>query len=232
MAELRYEAGNIISSNVHKVGILAIGSHLENHGSALPIDTDSKIASYIGLQASLITGAKFLGVLYAATEYPYIDHGIHLKPEDLVEKQLIPTLISAKKCLDLDSVVLVNGHGGNLPVKDYLENISEKTGLEIYFNNKIVEIEGPHAGTGEISIAALLGFLNVSKLEEHCEFDKFPEVGMVGFKEARKKDDGIDKGAREVESLGVCVDMNLGESMLETAIVDVIHDVEKIVGKK
>jgi 2-amino-5-formylamino-6-ribosylaminopyrimidin-4(3H)-one 5'-monophosphate deformylase len=53
---------------------------------------------------------------------------------------------------------------------------------------------------------------------------------MVGFKEARNKDDGIDKGAREVESLGVCVDMNLGESMLETAIVDVIHDVEKIVG--
>ena len=126
MAELRYESGNIISSNVHKVGILAIGSHLENHQSALPIDTDSKIASYIGLQASLITGAMFLGVLYAATEYPHIDHGVHLKPEDMVEKQLIPTLKSAKKCLDLDSVVLVNGHGGNLPVKDYLENIREK----------------------------------------------------------------------------------------------------------
>jgi 2-amino-5-formylamino-6-ribosylaminopyrimidin-4(3H)-one 5'-monophosphate deformylase len=230
LAELRYESGNIISSDVHKIGILAIGSHLENHGSALPIDTDAKIASYIGLQASLITGAKFLGVLYAATEYSYVDHGIHLKPEDLVEKQLIPTLKSAKKCLDLESVVLVNGHGGNLPLKDYLENIHKKTGLKIYFNNKIVEIEGPHAGTGEISIAALLGFLNISKLDEHCEFDKFPEVGMVGFKDARKKDVGIDKGAREVESLGVCVDMNLGESMLETAIVDVIHDVEKIVG--
>jgi 2-amino-5-formylamino-6-ribosylaminopyrimidin-4(3H)-one 5'-monophosphate deformylase len=232
MAELRYESGNIISSSVHKIGILAIGSHLENHGSALPIDTDAKIASYVGLQASLITGAKFLGVLYASTEYPYIDHGIHLKPEDLVEKQLIPTLKSAKKCLDLEIVVLVNGHGGNLQLKDYLENIQEKTGLEIYFNNKIVEIEGPHAGTGEISIAALLGFLNSSKLEEHCKFDKFPEVGMVGFKEARILDEGIDKGARELEGLGVCVDMNLGESMLETAIVDVIHDIEKIVGLK
>ena len=44
MAELRYESGNIISPNVHRVGILAIGSHLENHGAALPIDTDSKIA--------------------------------------------------------------------------------------------------------------------------------------------------------------------------------------------
>jgi len=230
MTELRYDSGNVISPQVHRVGILAIGSHLENHGAALPIDTDAKIASYIGLQASLITGAKFLGILYAATEYPYIDHGVHLKPEDLVVNQLIPTLLSAKKSLDLDRVVLVNGHGGNLPVQDYLENIQEKTGLKIVFNNKIIEIEGPHAGTGEISIAALLGFLDVSKLEEHVMFDKYPEVGMVGLKEARKIDDGIDRGAREVEELGVCVDMNLGESMLETAIVDVINDVKEIVG--
>jgi 2-amino-5-formylamino-6-ribosylaminopyrimidin-4(3H)-one 5'-monophosphate deformylase len=210
------------------VGVLAIGSHLENHGAALPIDTDSKIASYIALQASLITGAKFLGVLYAATEYPFIDHGEHLEPEVLVEKQLIPTLKSAKKCLDLDWVVLVNGHGGNNPVKKFIEIIEEKSKLKIVFNNKIVEIEGPHAGTGEISIAALLGFLDSSKLDEHCEFNKYPEVGMVGLEEARKIDSNIDKGAREVENLGVCVDMNLGESMLETAIVDVIHDIEEI----
>jgi len=229
MAELRYESGNIISSKVHRVGVLAIGSHLENHGAALPIDTDSKIGAYIGLQASLITGAKFLGVLYAATEYSYIDHGVHLKPEELVEKQLIPTLLSAKKCLDLDSVVLVNAHGGNLPIKDYIEHIRNKTGLKIVFNNKIVEIEGPHAGTGEISIGALLGFLDVTKLEEHVLFDKFPEVGMVGLKEAREADEEIDRGAREVEELGVFVDMNLGESLLETAIVDVINDVKEIV---
>jgi len=229
MAELRHESGNIISSKVHRVGVLAIGSHLENHGAALPIDTDSKIGAYIGLQASLITGAKFLGVLYAATEYSYIDHGVHLKPEELVEKQLIPTLLSAKKCLDLDSVVLVNAHGGNLPIKDYIEHIRNKTGLKIVFNNKIVEIEGPHAGTGEISIGALLGFLDVTKLEEHVLFDKFPEVGMVGLKEAREADEEIDRGAREVEELGVFVDMNLGESLLETAIVDVINDVKEIV---
>lgn len=229
MAELRYESGNIISPSVHRVGILAIGSHLENHGAALPIDTDSKIAAYIGLQASLLTGAKFLGILYSATEYEYIDHGVHVEPEDLVEKRLIPTLKSAKKCLDLDSVVLVNGHGGNLPVKEYIEDIEEKSGLEIVFNNKIVEIEGPHAGTGEISIAALLGFLDESKLEEHCKLDKFPEVGMVGFKEARKRNEGIESGALEVEEFGVCIDLDLGESLLETAIFDVIGDVEQIV---
>jgi len=231
MVVLKYESGNVISSKVHGIGILAIGSPLENHGAALPIDTDSKIAAYIGLQASLITGANFLGVLYAATEYPYINHGVHLKPEDLVNKQLIPTLKSAKKCLNLDTIVLVNGHGGNLPIKEYLNDINEKTGLNIVFNNKIVEIEGPHAGTGEISIGALLGFLDVSKIKEHTDFDKYPEVGMVGFKEAREIDEGIDKGARQIEQLGVSVDMNLGETLLEAAIVDVINDVKKIVNE-
>ena len=231
MVVLKYESGNVISSKVHGIGILAIGSPLENHGAALPIDTDSKIAAYIGLQASLITGANFLGVLYAATEYPYINHGVHLKPEDLVNKQLIPTLKSAKKCLNLDTIVLVNGHGGNLPIKDYLNDINEKTGLNIVFNNKIIEIEVSHAGTGEISIGALLGFLDVSKIKEHTDFDKYPEVGMVGFKEAREIDEGIDKGARQIEQLGVSVDMNLGETLLEAAIVDVINDVKKIVNE-
>ena len=68
----------------------------------------------------------------------------------------------------------------------------------------MVDKEGPHAGTGEISIGALLGFLDVSKIEEHCDFDKYPEVGMVGLKKARDTlDEEIDKGAREVEQLGV-----------------------------
>lgn len=232
IAKLRYESGNIESSYVHRIGILAIGSHLENHGAALPIDTDSKIASYIALQASLFTGAKFLGVLYAATEYSFIDHGKHIKTEILVEKQLIPTLKSAKKCLDLDWVVLVNGHGGNCPVKEFIEVIEKKSKLKIVFNNKIVEIEGPHAGTGEISIASLLGFLDISKLDEHCEFDKYPEVGMVGLDEARKIDKNINKGALELEKLGVCVDMDLGESLLETAILDVIKDIKEICKKR
>ena len=86
MVQLRYESGNVISPEVHQIGILALGSHLENHGAALPIDTDAKIASYMALEASFQTGAKFLGVLYAATEFPYIKHGIHISVEELVEQ--------------------------------------------------------------------------------------------------------------------------------------------------
>ena len=225
MVKLRYSSGSIIDEKVHKIGILALGSHLENHGAALPIDTDSKIAAHLAFQASLRTGARYLGILYAAAEYSYVNHGIHLTPEDLVEKGLKPTLKSAKKSLDLEMVVLVNGHGGNVPIKDYLDHLEKDLNLKILFNNKIVEIEGPHAGTGELSMGAVLGFLDENKLEEHCKFDEYPEVGMIGLKEAREKSDDIDAGAREVLNIGICVDEEFGEYLLETAIEDVVKDV-------
>lgn len=228
--KLRYSSGNVISPKVHEIGVLAIGSHLENHGSALPIDTDSKIAAHIALQASLKTGAKFLGILYAATEYEYIKHGIHIDAEELATNRLLPTLKAAKKCLKIKKVVIVNGHGGNIPLIDHLSDVEKKSALEIIFNNKIVEIEGPHAGTGELSIGSILGIVDESKLEKHCNFSKYPEVGMVGFRKARKIDEGINEGAKTVENEGVCIDIELGNKLLETGIEDVINNIYKLLG--
>ncbi|MBU4535075.1 MAG: 2-amino-5-formylamino-6-ribosylaminopyrimidin-4(3H)-one 5'-monophosphate deformylase [Euryarchaeota archaeon] len=228
MVKLRLEAGNVLSPQVHQIGILALGSHLENHGPALPIDTDAKIASYIALEASLLTGAKFLGVLYAATEFPYIPHGIHVEVKELVNHRLKPTLKSAKKCLNLKQVVLVNGHGGNVPICNFIKELEEELDLEIVFNNRMVEIEGPHAGSGELSIGTVLGITSTRKLKDSCNLNDYPEVGMCGFKEARQKDAGIDEGARVVEKEGTYVDPILGQSLLDKAIKDIMKDVKKL----
>lgn len=232
MVNLRYSSGAVLSPEVHKVGVMAIGSHLENHGAALPIDTDSKIASYLALKSSFCTGAKFLGILYAATEYDYVKHGVHISPDDLVKKELIPTLKKARDNMNLESVVLVNGHGGNAPLKNYLEEIEKELNLKIVFNNKIVEIEGPHAGTGELSMGAVLGIVDESRLDEHCHFDKYPEVGMVGLHEARNASKGIDEGAKALKREGVCIDLGLGRKMLETAFKDIVNDIEILLGLK
>lgn len=226
--KLRYSSGNVISPKVHEIGVLAIGSHLENHGAALPIDTDSKIAAHLALQASLRSGAKFLGILYAATEYDYIRHGIHIDAEKLAKNHLLPTLRSAKKCMNIKKVVLVNGHGGNVPLIDYIEDVEKELELKIIFNNKIVEIEGPHAGTSELSIGSVLKIVDEFKLPEHCNFKKYPEVGMVGFKEAREIDEGINEGAKVVEDEGVCINTELGKSLIETAVNDIIQNIKDL----
>ena len=107
MAELRYRAGKIKNPRVHKIGVIALGSHLENHGPALPIDTDAKIGAHIAFQASLESGAKFLGIVFPAYELDEIDHGVHVSLDEL-KANVISTLNSAKKYLDIEKVVITD----------------------------------------------------------------------------------------------------------------------------
>lgn len=227
MAELRYRAGNIKNPQVHKVGIIALGSHLENHGPALPIDTDAKIAAHIAFQASLITGAKFLGIIFPAYELDTIDHGVHVSLEELKEN-VITTLNSAKKFLDVDRIVIVNAHGGNIPLMTELWEIEDATDMAIVFNNKVISSEGPHGGSGELSMAKVLGIVNEDELDNQANVNEYEEVGLYGFSQARKDDPNIDEGARDVEENGVYIDEEYGERLFNLSINTVILDVEKL----
>ena len=227
MAELRYRAGKIRDPGVHKVGIIALGSHLENHGPALPIDTDAKIGAHIALQASLQTGAKFLGIIFPAYELDTIDHGIHVSLDELKEN-VINTLNQAKKFLDLEKVVIVNAHGGNIPLMAELWDIEDKTDLSIVFNNKVISSEGPHGGSGELSMAKVLGIINENEVINQANVNEYEEVGLHGFKQARKDDPNIEEGAKDVEENGVYVDEDYGNRLFSLAINSVIFDVEKL----
>ena len=227
MAELRYRAGKIRNPGVHKIGIIALGSHLENHGPALPIDTDAKIAAHIALRSSLETGAKFLGIIFPAYELDTIDHGIHVSL-DVLKDNVISTLNSAKEFLDIEKVVIVNAHGGNIPLVTELWDIEDKTGLAIVFNNKVISSEGPHGGSGELSMAKVLGIINEAEVENQANVREYEEVGLYGFDQARRDDPNIEEGARDVEENGVYVDEEYGERLFTLAINSVILDVEKL----
>ena len=227
MAELRYRAGKIRDPGVHKIGIIALGSHLENHGPALPIDTDAKIGAHIAFQAALQTGAKFLGIIFPAYELDTIDHGVHVSLDTLKEN-VINTLNSAKKFLDIEKVVIVNAHGGNIPLVSELWDIEDKTGLIIAFNNKVISSEGPHGGSGELSMAKVLGILNEDEIANQANIDEYEEVGLYGFKQARQDDPNIEAGARDIEENGVYVDEDYGKRLFNLSINTVIFDVEKL----
>lgn len=227
--KLKYDSGKVISEKVHEIGIIALGSHRENHGTALPIDTDSKIAANVALNVSTKTGATFLGIFYGATEYEYVKHGIHLKKEDLINNQIIPQLLNAKKLLNISKVIIVNGHGGNNLIINEIEDISNKTGLKIIFNNSIIENEGPHACTGELSMGKVLGFADEEKIIEHGNFEKNPEVGMVGLKLARENEPIINEEAKFIEENGFEIDENLGRKLLEDAEKNITENVMSLI---
>ena len=227
MAELRYRAGNIKDPQVHKIGIIALGSHLENHGPALPIDTDAKIGAHIAFQASLLSGAKFLGIIFPAYELDTIDHGVHVSL-DVLKENVIDTLSSAKKFLDIEKVVIVNAHGGNIPLMAELWDIEDKTGMSITFNNKVISSEGPHGGSGELSMAKVLGILNEDEVKNQANVNEYEEVGLYGFTQARRDDPNIEEGAMDVEENGVYVDEDYGKRLFNLAINTVLFDIEKL----
>lgn len=225
---LKYDSGNILSEKIHEIGIIALGSHRENHGSALPIDTDSKIAANVALKVATETGATYLGIFYGATEYDYVQHGIHLDKDDLVNNQIIPQLNNIKNQLNIKKVIIVNGHGGNNRIIDDINLISEKTGLEIIFNNSIIENEGPHACTGELSMGKVLGITDDKRLKEHGNFNKNPEVGMVGLKLARENEPIIDNEAKTIEKKGFKIDEDFGKKLLFNAEKKIIDDIKSL----
>lgn len=208
------------------VGVLALGSHDERHGAALPRDTDARIAEHIALEAARRTGANFLGVLRSSYELPGIDTGEHQSLEDLLAE--LRRELRRAKANGVRAVVLVNAHGGNQILRKELDGVRGELGMEVRFNGTITEIEGPHAGTGELSIGAAMGITDESKLEEHSDFERYPEVGFVGLEEARERYPWAEEHAREVLKRGVRVDKRFGVRLLGRAISDVVNDIEML----
>ena len=146
----------------------------------------------------------------------------HVSLDDLKEN-VITTLNNAKKFLDIEKVVIVNAHGGNTPLVTELWDIEDKTGLSIIFNNKVISSEGPHGGSGELSMAKVLGIVNEDELENQADVSEYEEVGLHGFRQAREDDPNIEEGEN-----GVYIDEEYGERLFNLSINSVLFDVEKL----
>ena len=134
--------------------------------------------------------------------------------------------------MNIEKVVIVNAHGGNIPLMAELWEIEDKTDLAIVFNNKVISSEGPHGGSGELSMAKVLGIINENEIENQANVNEYEEIGLYGFKKARENDPNIEEGARDIEENGVYVDEDYGKRLFNLAINSVLLDVEKLLKKK
>ena len=109
-----------------------------------------------------------------------------------------------------------------------LWDIEDATDMAIIFNNKVISSEGPHGGSGELSMAKVLGIINEKEVENQANVNEYEEVGLYGFTQARRDDPNIEEGAIDIEENGVYVDEEYGERLFNLAINSVILDVEKL----
>lgn len=209
-----------------KVGIIALGSHKERHGAALPTDTDAKIAEYIAKEAAEETKAEFLGTLNSAYELPEIKTGEHQTMKELIAE--VKNKIKDAKGQGFGGIVLVNAHGGNQELQKYLEEIKKETKVELKMDSTVCRIEGPHAGTGELSIGSIIGITDESNLEEHLDLENYPEVGFAGMKEVREKYDWAEEHAQDVIKEGAEVDKLLGRLLLGSSVASAINRIREM----
>lgn len=211
--------------NNKDIGLIVLGSQEERHG-LLPEDTDTKIASYVAFKSAGLTGARLVGIVNSATEHEYLKHGRHVHVA-VVLNDLKGIIENARERLGIKCFAIVNGHGGNKAIIEHLPALERMLGVKILFSNKVVELEGAHAATGECSMAVAAGIADAAALEEQGDFERFPEVGFIGIKEAHVNQK-IKETAKKTAKEGVVVDMELGSELLQRAIEDVVSTIKKL----
>lgn len=77
-------------------------------------------------------------------------------------------------------------------------------------------------------MAKVLGIVNEEELKNQSDVNKYEEIGLYGFKQARHDDPNIEAGARDVEENGVYIDEEYGKRLFDLAISSVLLDVEKL----
>ncbi|MGB9124822.1 MAG: creatininase family protein [Nitrosotalea sp.] len=138
-----------------KVAIIPVGS-IEQHGSHLPVSTDSDIVSYIAKQVSDKNGFLLLPTLQYGVSFehhPFFNMSISTST---LEKILIELCISLSKN-HINTVIILNGHHGNQNALKKLQNIVfKKTGFKqhtfVYSYWHFLKRKFDHAGFVETSI--------------------------------------------------------------------------------
>ena len=152
---------NLVNTEILRItkrksaAMIPVGS-IEQHGPHLPVSTDSDIVSYIAKQVSDKNGFLLL---------PTLEYGVSFEHQPFfnlslsnitLEKILIDLCVSLSKN-HIDTVIILNGHHGNLnAIKKLPNKISKLTGnkqhIFVYSYWHFMNRKFDHAGFVETSI--------------------------------------------------------------------------------
>jgi creatinine amidohydrolase len=137
------------------VALIPVGS-IEQHGPHLPISTDSDIVSHIARQVSDKNGFLLLPTLQYGVSFEHHPFFNLSLSTPTLQKILVELCVSLSKN-HIDTVIILNGHHGNLNALKKLSNkISKITGIKqrifVYSYWHFMKREFDHAGFVETSI--------------------------------------------------------------------------------
>ncbi len=207
------------------VALIPVGS-IEQHGPHLPISTDSDIVSYIARQVSEKNGFLLLPTLQYGVSFEHHPFFNMSLSSHTLEKILIELCVSLSKN-HVDTVIILNGHHGNLDaLKKLPSKISKKIGIKqrifVYSYWHFMKKEFDHAGFVETSI-----MLAISNKVQMNKAEKGFIPGNLSKAELSRLDKKANKSFISVTKNGVWGDPTIatrrdGKAILKEIIANLV----------
>jgi creatinine amidohydrolase len=205
-----------------QIAIIPVGS-IEQHGSHLPISTDSDIVTEIALKLSeRINGLLLPTINYGISDehFPYFNLSIKKSTLSRVLEDLCQSLIKN----GISRILIINGHYGNLDsLKDFERKMEKNRKIMVFSYWKHMDREFDHAGNVETSI-----MLAISKKVNMKKAKKGFQTNGMSKQEIAKNNKLAQKSFPKVTGNGVWGDPTKASAMLGRKIIkEVVNNLVK-----
>jgi creatinine amidohydrolase len=173
------------------VALIPVGS-IEQHGSHLPVSTDSDIVSHIAKQVSDKNGFLLLPTLQYGVSFEHHPF-FNMSLSDSTLKKILIELCTSLSKNHINTVIILNGHHGNQnALKKLQDKVFKKTGVRqhifVYSYWHFMKRKFDHAGFVETSIMLAISdkvLMNKAK------------KGLIPDNLSKKKLDSLNKRANQ-----------------------------------
>ena len=169
-----------------QIAIIPVGS-IEQHGSHLPISTDSDIVTEIASRLSeQINGILLPTINYGISNehFPLFNLSIKKSTLSKILEDLCESLIKN----GISKILIINGHYGNLDSLRSFERKQKKKRIKIFSYWKYMEREFDHAGNVETSIMlAISKNVNMKKAQKGFQTDGMSKQEILKMNKLAQK---------------------------------------------
>jgi len=201
-----------------QIGIIPVGS-IEQHGSHLPISTDSDIVTEIATKLSeRINGVLLPTITYGISDehFPFFNLSIKKSTLSKILEDLCESLIKN----GISRILIINGHYGNLnSLRSFEKKQRKNRRIEIFSYWKYMEKEFDHAGNVETSI-----MLAISKNVNMKKAKKGFQTNGMSKQEISKINKLAQKSFPKVTGNGVWGDPTKSSARLGRKIIKEVVD--------
>lgn len=226
--------------NDKKIVFIPFGSY-EQHGSLLPLNTDTLLAKHICylLNEKIVNSLVLPEINYGMSkEHTELKNTISISMKSMID-YIMDILNSIANSMDIDIIVIINGHGGNQntlrAICEQFNYDNEKTksiAIHIFPENtrklaqKLFGTFGAHADSSEASVLAVFYDSIVEGKYSNLELGgKLGIKGALKFYSSKK----LSNNGIITYSDDIIIDKKYGELLINSIVDEIYNEIKNMI---